>query len=150
MLQHFQIFGDGFLDIQFPKDQPVLEFLTVIECGKVFRARNIGQWLLQLFKCTPMLKKIRGASLGSGYVDATEIQEALRLVRNTIERIEIDAYFEPNDNTTGGIGPFKDFPKLKKISTEIKSLVHSPATSWRISVSSIHCLLTSNHYISPI
>jgi hypothetical protein len=50
-------------------------------------------------------------------LDASEFKEALRLVRNTVEEIEFDGIFEVDSNSTGGIGPFKDFPKLKKIST---------------------------------
>ncbi|CCX31096.1 Protein of unknown function [Pyronema omphalodes CBS 100304] len=74
------------------------------------------------------VKKTRCVNLGTGYLDATEFQEALRLARNTIEEIQIDADFEPNYDTTGVIGPFKDFPKLNKISTEIESLVPYPGT----------------------
>jgi hypothetical protein len=123
MLQHFQIIDDSFLNI--PTDQPVLEFLTVIECGS--EAPNSTKWLQQLLKCTPMLKKIRCPNLGAGgYFNAPESKKTLRLVRNTIEEIEFDRNFEDYSETTGGIGPFKDFPKLKKISTEVESLVPQP------------------------
>lgn len=80
--------------------------------------------MLEFLKCTPMLKTIRCAELGDPYVDVSKkLKESLRLVRYTIEAVEFEGSFNCNDNTTGGIGPFKDFLKLKKISTNITSLI---------------------------
>jgi hypothetical protein len=88
--------------------------------------------MLELVKCTPMLKKIgikcTGINAELGYLNAPEFKKALRLVRNTIEEIEFDGPFEhySNSDTSGGIGPFMDFPNLKKISTDVASLIPRP------------------------
>jgi hypothetical protein len=80
-----------------------------------------------------MLKKIkciktmdRHSLFGQRYLDAPRFKEALRLVHNTIEEIEFYGGFEDTSNSSGGIGPFMDFPNLKNISTNVELLIPQP------------------------
>jgi hypothetical protein len=73
-----------------------------------------------------MLKKIKCSNIGETRLHAQELKKALRLVRTTIEEIEFDGKFTDNYKISGGIGPFIDFPNLKKISTDVESLIPQP------------------------
>jgi hypothetical protein len=128
MLQHLSIIDDYFLDEATLKNIPVLQFLTVIEFATE-EFYDIWPWMLELLKCTPMLKKIKCTNIGARYLDAPSFKEVLRLVRNTIEEIEFYGAFEDTSNTGGGIGPFMDFPNLRKISTDVESLIPRPGNS---------------------
>jgi hypothetical protein len=76
-----------------------------------------------------MLKKIKCTNLGAISLGTPRFKEVLRLVCNTIEEIEFYGEFEDTSNTGGGIGPFKDFPNLRKISTDVSSLIPLPGNS---------------------
>jgi hypothetical protein len=128
MLQHLSIIDDYFLDEATLKNIPVLQFLTVIEFATE-EPQDIWRCMLELLKCTPMLKKIKCTNLGAISLGAPRFKEVLRLVRNTIEEIEFYGEFEDTSNTGGGIGPFKDFPNLRKISTDVSSLIPPPGDS---------------------
>ncbi|CCX16711.1 Protein of unknown function [Pyronema omphalodes CBS 100304] len=68
----------------------------------------------------------RHSLFGRRYLDASRFKEALRLVRNTTEEIEFYGGLEDTSNSSGGIGPFMDFPNLKNISTDVESLIPRP------------------------
>ncbi|KAI5812430.1 hypothetical protein BZA77DRAFT_291892 [Pyronema omphalodes] len=123
-VQQLSIVEDSFLIKATPKNMPVLQFLTVIDI-QTMQPGETSQCILELLKCSPMLQTLRCNKLHFLSFKAPKFKRALRLVRNTIEEIHIYGEFEGDSGADGGIGSFRDFPKLRTLSTDVTSLIPS-------------------------
>ncbi|KAI5812453.1 hypothetical protein BZA77DRAFT_291871 [Pyronema omphalodes] len=106
-------------------------FLTAMDIQSVNPEQSL-QCLLQLVKCTAVLKTLKIYHPPDDPVlhDALQLKQALQLVRNCIEEIKIHGMVKWNSSVNGGIGPFHDFPKLRKLSTDVMGLVQFSPLGW--------------------
>ncbi|KAI5812442.1 hypothetical protein BZA77DRAFT_352135 [Pyronema omphalodes] len=124
-LEDVTFIGDRFLARSTPQNMPILNSLTSI-CIQTEYFKETSQLLYELLKCSPLLKSLETCHFDD--FKASRMREALHIVRNTIEEIDIIGPFEGTSSTDGGIGPFLNFPELRTITTDLASLVPlSPA-----------------------
>ncbi|KAI5808381.1 hypothetical protein BZA77DRAFT_298304 [Pyronema omphalodes] len=119
--------GDTFVARSTPQNMPILNSLSSIFIETEY-FKETSQLLFELLKCSPLLK-----SLETRHFDvfkASRMREALQIVRNTIEEIDILGPFEGTSSTDGGIGPFLDFPELRTITTNFASLIPVSPPNW--------------------
>ncbi|KAI5812437.1 hypothetical protein BZA77DRAFT_343110 [Pyronema omphalodes] len=112
-LKQLSLINNQFFEKATPHNLPVLPFLTALHMEAHCQDPNeTSQCLLELAKCTPVLKTVKlchPERYHPGPYDALPLKQALNLVRNSIEEINIDAVIKLNSSGTGGIGPFHDF-----------------------------------------
>ncbi|KAF8242733.1 hypothetical protein K440DRAFT_616004 [Wilcoxina mikolae CBS 423.85] len=106
-----------------------MEFLTEIE---FLNCSISGAWFTWFFGYTPKLTRFAYRHCETDHspsFSAPEFQKALRVVRDTLEEIQIEnEAFEP----VGSIGPFTDFPRLKSIKTDFSLLVAEEKTKAKL------------------
>jgi len=106
-----------------------MEFLTEIE---FLNCSISGAWFTWFFAYTPRLARFAYRHCETNYspvFSATEFRRALRVVKDTLEEIQIEhETFEP----LGSIGPFTDFPKLRSIKTDFCLLVDEEETKGKL------------------
>ncbi|KAI5789354.1 hypothetical protein FPQ18DRAFT_379626 [Pyronema domesticum] len=103
---------NDFLKGPYPKNIPVLQFLTDIECASTDFPKEISRWMLELVKYTPMAHR--------------NSKKFYDLCATPSKRSSLMECLKYNPDTSGGIGPFKDFPNLKNISTDVQTLIPRP------------------------
>ncbi|KAI5812438.1 hypothetical protein BZA77DRAFT_365328 [Pyronema omphalodes] len=131
-LQQLSIDCEYFLARATPHNLPALQFLTVVVI-EVEDPEGYGQCLLQLAKCCPVLKTMKiwhWYPHSSPPYKAVALKQALQLVQNSIEEIDINGQIEVNASATGGIGPFNDFPNLRRLSMDLMALVPVSPQGW--------------------
>ncbi|KAI5808379.1 hypothetical protein BZA77DRAFT_330074 [Pyronema omphalodes] len=131
-LKQLDIHSDYFLDRATPHNPPLLQFLTAVEIKAENPEDNV-KCLLQLAKCCPVLKAIdmwHWYPSSSPPYKGVALQQALYLVRNSIEEIVITGKIKMDSSATGGLGLFHDFPNLRRIATDIMALVPVSSQSW--------------------
>ncbi|KAI5808373.1 hypothetical protein BZA77DRAFT_365224 [Pyronema omphalodes] len=126
-LQKLTIIDDMFLARATPCILPTMPFLTSI-CIDGGHPKGTMQCILKLLHCSPSLKHLRASNWKA--FPASTFRKALRLVRNTIEDIDISGTFNGISSTHGGIGPFQDFLKLKRISANLAALAPLSPAGW--------------------
>ncbi|KAI5812439.1 hypothetical protein BZA77DRAFT_291883 [Pyronema omphalodes] len=126
-LKYLIMLSDMFLARATPEILPVLHSLKTISI-QIRYGKETSQCILQLLQCCPKLKNL--TAFESDLLNASIMRKALRLVRKTIEEIDINVECEGISCTDGGIGPFNDFPQLRHISTTLGSLVPLSSMDW--------------------
>ncbi|KAI5812441.1 hypothetical protein BZA77DRAFT_291881 [Pyronema omphalodes] len=126
-LKQLTFSNDLYLAGATPSHLPDMQFLTSIWIDKGHPKETV-QWMMNLLQCSPMLKSLRTSH--SGTCEVSTFRQALRLVRNTIEDIDIGGEFKGVSSSNGGIGTFRDFPKLTKISTDLASFAPLRPPGW--------------------
>ncbi|KAI5812431.1 hypothetical protein BZA77DRAFT_291891 [Pyronema omphalodes] len=126
-IQQLRFMDHNFLARATPPNMPVLRFLTFIYIESV-EPDETSQSIFELLQCSPVLKDLKITQWEP--CKALQLKKALRHVRNSLEEIDIYGEIEDTSSTNGGIGPFFDFPSLRKMSIDVTSLVPSSSEDW--------------------